>query len=155
MSATTLGEALVALHRCGRIRSPWLPGMLGIDAAGVRFRFVSGHPQGGGIIADERLVTSLTPVGPALLSLARPALQDPATRGCLLALLREASGADDGERDVEAYVEPSGASAPLEGRRELLRVAGCRQRGWRARCGPRPARRGGGLMEQIVDGRDP
>lgn len=72
----TLTEALRALHEAGRIRSPWLPGMqLTVHTSSVtvdRYRFlerISKHAKVDHVWVD-----------------------DPATRGCLLALLREASG---------------------------------------------------------------
>jgi hypothetical protein len=88
----TLTSALRALHAAGRVRSPWLPGMRGIDKNGCPFRMGHPHRCGDWFVFDERMVDRLTPVGFAFLALVQPDTSDPATVGCLLALLREASG---------------------------------------------------------------
>lgn len=64
----TLTEALAKLHAAGRIRSPWLPGQTAGD-----MRYDDGIYDSNGLPGE-------------------PDLTDPATVGCLLALLREASG---------------------------------------------------------------
>lgn len=93
----TLTEALRALVKAGRIRSPWLTGMMvGVELpdrliCGLR---ITGRGRGRD---DGLLYCAHTPV--PLGAVAVPAdgvvdvsVQDPATVGCLLALLREATG---------------------------------------------------------------
>lgn len=72
----TLTDALAKLHAAGRIRSPWLPGM----------QFTSDNYAGVRRIQDDRFGSWPIPDDPTLA----PGLADPATVGCLLALLREA-----------------------------------------------------------------
>lgn len=107
----TLEHALQKLHGAGRLRSPWLSGMRAVDTAGNPFRFLCGHPSGGGLAYDERVVTTLVAVSREFLETARVDFADSCTVGGLLSLFREASGADDEERDPEAYVEPRGPSS--------------------------------------------
>lgn len=87
----TLTEALRALHQQRRIRSPWLPGMVAVSAEGTPCRVAVLHGSGGGAVIPG-WSTGTLPVGVAFLTGATPDLTDPATVGCLLALLREASG---------------------------------------------------------------
>jgi hypothetical protein len=80
----TGAEALKALHEMGRIRSPWQPGML-VRGGGYLPHSLTGSHWGE---VTERLLAPMTPY----LDNPRPDLTDPATVGCLAALLREASG---------------------------------------------------------------
>lgn len=75
------GEALRALHRAGRVRSTWLPGMLVGD--GHQWR-VSDRGSWHGV--DAGFCAGALPFD------TEPVLGDPATVGCLAALAREASG---------------------------------------------------------------
>ena len=69
----TLPLALARLHAAGRIKSPWLAGMLVRNFPWHKpFRVTENHNP----TSDEWT----------------PDLTDPATLGCLLALVREASG---------------------------------------------------------------
>lgn len=81
----TLAEALKALHRVGRIRSEWRPGMLAAD--GSRCLAVHG--------AQELWAYENTPGHVEAWwghQVVAPHLGDEVTVGGLLALLREASG---------------------------------------------------------------
>lgn len=103
----TVAEALQALHKAGRIRSPWLEGMAfggsdgwghigrltGVD--GERFPYEWEYKGYLRSRADGHDWYELPPeprCPPVVLT-------DPATVGCLLALLREASG----DTDLHAY----------------------------------------------------
>lgn len=91
-----LRQALEILHRAGRIRSPWLPGMAVIVDRGTRggripfFRGTTGWWYPSEVELPNHIVDRE----------AEPVLADPATVGVLLALLREASG--------DPYVTPQG-----------------------------------------------
>jgi len=81
----TLNDALRALHEQGRIRSPWLPGMLLVADGPIREIRIRLHEEA---IASFERAPSARHMG---WDRAQHALTDPATVGCLLALLREAS----------------------------------------------------------------
>jgi len=68
--------------------------MRGFDTRACPFRVAYGlrADRPDIFVFDERMVDRLTPVGAGFLSTAQPDLTDPATVGCLLALLREAAG---------------------------------------------------------------
>ena len=70
---------------CPRFR--WLPGMAGIDALGVPFRCALTHHSGGMMVVAGM---AFMPTHPDALARMFPDLTDPATLGCLLALVREA-----------------------------------------------------------------
>ena len=88
----TLTEALAALHRAGKIASPWLPGMHGFDTRGVGFRVLLMHHSGGAIVMTDGMITQTLPVSAEFMGMAIHDLQDRATIGCLLALAREVWG---------------------------------------------------------------
>lgn len=97
----TLTNALDGLYMSKRIRSPWLPGMLAAD--GYRCLAVHG--------AQELWAHESTPAQVKAWwghQVVAPHLGDRATVGCLLALLREASG------DPLVYLAFSG-DAPGDG----------------------------------------
>ncbi len=90
----TLTEALTALHEAGWIKSPWLPGML------VRQHREEPDPGHAWRKLDLQQGWQGVPQGFAadyigVPTTGDPDLTDPATVGCLLALLREASGRPD------------------------------------------------------------
>jgi hypothetical protein len=96
----TLPEALQRLQAAGKIRSPWLPGMLMMN--GSRIMFVD--PDTGATSAHAKVYRPHA--GTDLNS------TDPATLGCLLALVREASGdscvyIECGARDAATMVPVS------------------------------------------------
>lgn len=103
----TLREALDILHRAGRIRSPWLPGMATGDDGCVRILDVEhdGIPGLIRVIDDDLCASWVWPWERPCpqphcerCDIGDPDLTDPATVGCLAALAREASG----ERDAYA-----------------------------------------------------
>lgn len=88
---TRCRDALRRLHQQGRIASPWMPGMLAVESDGRRWRVRvgehdmlrgEGEPRGycGGFESTAKHMGWC------------PNLTDPATLGCLLALVREAHG---------------------------------------------------------------
>lgn len=92
----TLTEALAVLHRAGRIRSPWLPGMWTDTHVRITETQHDGYP---GLIevADDEGTAWVRPVGVEIrgyddeeCDIGSPVTDDSATVGCLLALLREA-----------------------------------------------------------------
>jgi hypothetical protein len=92
----TLTEALAKLHEAGRIRSPWLPGMH-TAPEGWRVLYLD-RDTGVAVTYRDGTDGGLLMVHPSRVASAHIDLTDPATVGCLLALLREASG------DPEAVV---------------------------------------------------
>lgn len=106
----TLSQALAALHRAGRIRSPWLPGMH--SSEGWRVLYVDALD---GTVGAHRDGTTSVPLslGSVRLGMARPDTSDAATCGCLLALLREAHEAEHahvfgpGRRTMRIYTIPT------------------------------------------------
>lgn len=72
---------------CPRWR--WMPGMAGIDALGVPFRCALTHHSGGMMVVAGM---AFMPAHPDALARMFPDLTDPATLGCLLALVRKAWG---------------------------------------------------------------
>lgn len=99
----TLTEALYALHRAGRIVSPWLPGMRS-DPEG--WRVVAVELDGDGRLLEviayrDGTRAPLLYLGHRRAEMAHVRAEDAATIGCLLVLLREA------EPEVEFYVGPS------------------------------------------------
>lgn len=91
-----LTEALAALHAAGRIQAPWPSGMRvllpignGIpDRAG---RIVAANRRGIQLLEWEAVTDRRTWGAADIPRHWRPDLEDAATRGCLLALLREAT----------------------------------------------------------------
>lgn len=93
----TAAEALRVLHERGRIRSPWLPGMRLIAGPLDSYRWT----ETGWLWASGAR-------SPADLDMhGEPDLTDPATVGCLLALLREAVGPWTPEGRAGATIEQS------------------------------------------------
>jgi hypothetical protein len=92
----TLVEALAVLHRAGRIRAPWLGGMFAGGRVGPRggqrkARVFKVFDDGVGMTFD--LNNRPVPLHYELRcepSEVAPDTEDPATRGCLAALAREA-----------------------------------------------------------------
>lgn len=90
-SARSLAEVLRSLHTMRRIVNPWPPGMQ-----------IRGHLAIGRVVASNKHGIQLlewvgwdsrkTYAHDQVPSSFEPDLSDPATRGCLLELLREASG---------------------------------------------------------------
>lgn len=93
----TLTQALHKLCHAGRIASPWLPGMrvlwpIGNGVPDRAGRVVAANRHGIQLLEWE-VVTDRRTWGMADIPRHwRPDLEDDATRGCLLSLLREASG---------------------------------------------------------------
>lgn len=86
----TLTQALGALHRAGRIRSPWLPGMLVVHD----YPAEDEHPPGQlryRMSGEGEHCIGYLPWDPPEVEVT-PDLTDAATVGCLLSLLREATG---------------------------------------------------------------
>lgn len=92
--ALALGKRAVA---CRGWR--WMPRMHGLDIHANGFTFLFAHPSGGAIVLQDGAVLQTLPVSREFMRLTLPDLRDPATLGCLLALVREAHGA-------LVYVEP-------------------------------------------------
>lgn len=98
-----LTDAIAGLHEAGRIRTRWLPGMRIAERTDLpgysRGRVMSGNPNGGIRLLEWDTAPAgqrtWSPSGSGVLLLH---VNDPATLGCLLFLLREASG------DPHAYV---------------------------------------------------
>lgn len=88
----TLTDALRVLHEAGEIASPWMAGMATLDEDRI---LCSDHADG---LVFVDLGTAREWVDPA--GLGQPDPTDPATKGCLLALLREATG------DPTMFVSP-------------------------------------------------
>lgn len=95
----TLGEALRALHEQGRLRSPWLPGMAAADGD----RWADSDHERYQATRDSRWLWRAD---------VEPNVTDPATVGCLFALLREAAPQDD-RRQPYAVVEGRVIAAAL------------------------------------------
>lgn len=66
----------------------WMPGMAGLDPLGVPFRVALAHSGGAIVVAGAALM----PAYPDALARMVPDFDDPATMGCMLALVREAWG---------------------------------------------------------------
>lgn len=117
--AVTLTQALAALKAARKIRSVWLPGMADVEEQRV---LCSEHADGL-VFVDVGNRRGWFPPS----ALEAPDLTDPATVGCLLALLREAhedSGVWVGPSHPEAWVvfvrgesgwEESGAFGETDG----------------------------------------
>lgn len=88
MSSRTLIEALDILKKTDRIKSKWLPGMLFVDSLGRLARRTGFTPPEATLVGHRTMEASQ----------AGPVLTDPATLGCLLAILREAT------RDPHIYI---------------------------------------------------
>ena len=76
-------KALARLHAAGRIQRPWLNGMFVVDSPSVT------HPSGYSIGPPHRVYSKWLPPNARWRM---SDIEEPATKGCLLALLREASG---------------------------------------------------------------
>lgn len=87
----TLTEALAALQAAGKIKSAWLPGMLVKDSLGRTARKTGFQPPEATLVGHRTMEASQ----------AQPVLTDAATVGCLLALVREASGEPHAETGYE------------------------------------------------------
>jgi len=110
----TLTEALVALHKAGRIRSPWRDGMK-FHTMRVFLDHSVQHGARWSCLVPRYTGTYYDLCPPEICDWERaegfgdPDLSDPATRGCLLALAREASG------DPGLTIEPRCSTIPREG----------------------------------------
>ena len=71
---------------------PWLARMRGVDRKGNGFTILVLHPFGDALVHDDRVATSLLPVRQAMLEQCWPDPRDPATVGCMLAIVRERYG---------------------------------------------------------------
>jgi hypothetical protein len=106
----------------------WLPGMAGQDALGVPFRVALAHHSGGAMVVAGM---AFMPAYPDALARMVPDLTDPATAGCLLAVLVAAApgsgwgvscGPDVGWRATSCDHDLSGATCGEAVARALLVV---------------------------------